>query len=58
LRDLYATLGRVLREHGRGWRLAMLSADRALDGHTGLRFNERLRTSNGGIPVRVVETQG
>lgn len=58
LRDLYATLGRVMREQGRGWRLAMLSADRALDGHTGLRFSERLRTSNGGIPVRVVEAQG
>lgn len=58
LRDLYATLGRVLREQGRGWRLAMLSADRALDGHTGLRFVERLRTSNGGIPVRVVEARG
>ncbi|WKW10973.1 THUMP domain-containing protein [Pseudogemmatithrix spongiicola] len=58
LRDLYATLGRVLREQGRGWRFAMLSADRALDGHTGLRFTERLRTSNGGIPVRVVEAQG
>lgn len=58
LRDLYATLGRVLREQGRGWRLAMLSADRALEGHAGLRFSERLRTSNGGIPVRVVEAQG
>ncbi|HRQ78534.1 MAG TPA: hypothetical protein PLY94_08030, partial [Gemmatimonadaceae bacterium] len=58
LRDLYATLGRVLRERGRGWRLAMLSADRALEGHTGLRFAERLRTSNGGIPVRVIEAQG
>lgn len=58
LRDLYATLGRVLREPGRGWRLAMLSADRALEGHTGLRFTERLRTSNGGISVRVVEAQG
>jgi putative N6-adenine-specific DNA methylase len=57
LRDLYATLGRVLREQGRGWRLAMLSADRALEGHTGLRFTERLRTRNGGIPVRVVEAQ-
>lgn len=57
LRDLYSTLGRVMREQGRGWRLAMLSADRALDGHTGLRFTERLRTSNGGIPVRVVEAR-
>lgn len=57
LRDLYATLGRAMREQGRGWRLAMLSADRALDGHTGLRFTERLRTSNGGISVRVVVAQ-
>lgn len=57
LRDLYATLGRVMREQGRGWRVAMLSADRALEGHTGLRFTERLRTSNGGIPVRVVEAR-
>lgn len=58
LRDLYATLGRVMREQGKGWRLAMLSADRMLEGHTGLRFTERLRTSNGGIAVRVVEAQG
>ena len=57
LRDLYATLGRVMREQGRGWRLAMLSADRVLEGHAQLRFTERLRTSNGGIPVRVVEAQ-
>lgn len=57
LRNLYATLGRVMREQGRGWRLAMLSADRALDGHTQLRFTDRLRTSNGGIAVRVVEAQ-
>jgi putative N6-adenine-specific DNA methylase len=55
LRDLYARLGQVMREQGNGWRVAMLSADRALEGHTGLRFTERLRTSNGGIQVRVVE---
>ncbi len=54
LRDLYARFGQVARTHCAGWHVAMLSADRALDGHTGLRFTERLKTSNGGIPVRLV----
>lgn len=55
LRDLYARLGQIIRQSGRGWRLGMISADRQLEGHTGLRFAERVRTSNGGIPVRIIE---
>lgn len=55
LRDLYARLGQVIRQSGRGWRLGMISADRQLEGHTGLRFAERVRTSNGGISVRIIE---
>jgi putative N6-adenine-specific DNA methylase len=55
LRDLYARLGQVMRAHGRGWRVAMLSADKALEGHAGLKFRDVVRTTNGGIPVRVVE---
>lgn len=54
LRDLYARFGQVVRERCVGWRIAMLSADKALEGHTGLRFQDVLRTSNGGIPVRLV----
>lgn len=54
LRDLYSRLGQVVRARGAGWRVALLSADRALEGHTGLRFTEALKTSNGGIPVRLV----
>lgn len=54
LRDLYATLGRVHRERRPGWRLAMLGADRMLEGQVGVRFREVLRTTNGGLPVRVV----
>lgn len=54
LRDLYARLGQVARAQCPGWRVALLSADRTLDGHTGLDFREVLRTSNGGIPVRLV----
>jgi putative N6-adenine-specific DNA methylase len=55
LRDLYARFGQVMRAHAAGWRVAMLSADRALDGHTGLGFRDLVRTSNGGIPVRIIE---
>ena len=54
LRDLYARFGQVARTVCPGWRVALLSADRALEGHTGLRFTEALKTSNGGLAVRVV----
>lgn len=57
LRDLYARLGQLMRTQGKGWRVGLLSADKQLDGHTGLRFAERVRTSNGGIPVRIIEAQ-
>ena len=56
LRDLYATLGRVVRERRPNWHLAMLSADRMLDAQTKLSLSEILRTTNGGIPVRIVRT--
>ncbi len=55
LRDLYARLGQVMRASPKGWRIAMISADRTLDGHTGLRWTERVRTGNGGLPVRIIE---
>lgn len=54
LRNLYSALGRTLRERCPGWTLALLSADRMLEGHTGLPFDDAFRTSNGGIPVRLV----
>ena len=53
LRDLYAALGRTLRGAGAGWTLALLSADRRLEGHIGIALREVLRTQNGGIPVRL-----
>ena len=56
LRNLYATLGRVLRARRPEWRLTMLSEDRMLEGQTGMRLEEILRTTNGGIPVRVVRS--
>jgi 23S rRNA G2445 N2-methylase RlmL len=54
LRDLFARLGQVARERFGGWQVALLSADPELESHVGLRFEERIRTSNGGIPVRLV----
>jgi putative N6-adenine-specific DNA methylase len=54
LRDLYAAFGRLLRERRPGWSLAFLGADRALEGQLQLALEEVLRTTNGGIPVRVL----
>jgi len=54
LRDLYARLGRVLRERFGGWSITMLSASRLFETQMGLRFSLIARTNNGGIPVRIV----
>ena len=54
LRDLFARLGQVARAKCAGWRVALLSADRALDAQTALPFTEVFATSNGGIAVRLV----
>jgi len=53
LRDLYAALGRTLRARCPGWTLALLSPDPGLDRQVGVPLEEALRTSNGGIPVRL-----
>jgi putative N6-adenine-specific DNA methylase len=54
LRNLYSALGRVARAKCPGWTLALLSAERKLEGQVGLPFRDALSTSNGGIPVRLV----
>ena len=54
LRNLYAQLGNLLRTKRPGWQLAMLSADKTLERQLKLPLEEKLRTKNGGIPVRVV----
>jgi putative N6-adenine-specific DNA methylase len=51
LRDLYASIGGALRGPLAGWSLGLLVADRSLAAQTGLSFEERFATSNGGIPV-------
>jgi putative N6-adenine-specific DNA methylase len=54
LRNLYATLGRFGGRRMPGWTLALLSANRQLEIQTGVRCTETLRTTNGGIPVRLI----
>ncbi len=54
LRSLYAALGHVMQDRRPHWRLAMLVNDRVLQGQVGMRFREVFRTTNGGIPVRMV----
>lgn len=54
LRNLYAALGRTLRTRAPEWTLALLSPDAGLERQVGFPLEEVLRTSNGGIPVRLV----
>jgi putative N6-adenine-specific DNA methylase len=54
LRNLYAQIGNVARRRRPGWRLALLSAERALERQVNVDFRECFATRNGGIPVRLV----
>jgi putative N6-adenine-specific DNA methylase len=54
VRDLWAQLGNVLRAHARGWRVALLSPDPALDRQLRLPVKSVATTTNGGIPVRLI----
>ncbi|MFN0099245.1 MAG: class I SAM-dependent RNA methyltransferase [Gemmatimonadaceae bacterium] len=53
LRDLFARFGQLIASRAAGWQVALLSADRTLDDQMRLDFEERFKTSNGGIPVRL-----
>ena len=54
LRNLYSQIGNIRRAKRPAWRLAMLAADVRLAGHTEPAMQERFRTVNGGIPVRLL----
>ena len=54
LRDLYASLGKLVTQRLDGWTVALLTANPRHDHATGLDWREVLRTSNGGIPVRLI----
>jgi putative N6-adenine-specific DNA methylase len=57
LRDLYASLGNVARGKLDGWRVALVSANRQLEGQTKLALEPVVAFSNGGIKVRLVSTR-
>ena len=57
MRNLYAQLGKVLRQRCAGWRVALLVSDVELEHHTGLKFQPIARFSNGGIKVRLVQAE-
>ncbi len=54
LRNLYAQLGKVVRSTFAGWYLALVTADAGLERQLGVGLRPLLRTSNGGIRVRVM----
>ncbi len=54
LRDLFAALGNLAEERLPQWTIAWFSANPRLAAATGLSFEERFRTTNGGIPVRLL----
>jgi len=54
LRNLYAQLGRIVREAAPGYRIALLSAEKGLESQLKIDLEESFRTTNGGIPVRLV----
>jgi putative N6-adenine-specific DNA methylase len=58
LRNLYAQLGKVIRSRIPTWNVALISADQALERQTGLNLKPVLKTSNGGIKVRVMLANG
>jgi putative N6-adenine-specific DNA methylase len=54
VRDLWAQLGNVLRRRAPGWRVTLLSPDAALERQLQIPMHVVTRTTNGGIPVRIV----
>ena len=57
VRNLYAQLGKVVRRHCRGWRLALYSPSAGLTSQLALPSSELFRTSNGGIRVSAVAAE-
>ncbi len=54
VRDLWAQLGNLLRRRAPGWRVTLLSPDPALERQLRIPMHVVARTTNGGIPVRIV----
>jgi putative N6-adenine-specific DNA methylase len=57
VRDLWAQLGNVLRRRAPGWHVTLLSPDASLERQLQIPMRVVARTTNGGIPVRIVAGQ-
>lgn len=57
IQKLYRELGAWLRQRLVRWKVALLSSDTRFDSQLGLRTKELFRTSNGGIPIRLLLAQ-
>lgn len=53
---LYATLGQVLREHFKGWRLGLVTSDRKLAHATGLTLQPGPPIPHGGLKVQLFQS--
>jgi putative N6-adenine-specific DNA methylase len=58
LRDLFAQVGHLMRHRLPGWRLGLLSANPMLERQLDLPLATSWTSINGGIPVRLVVTEG
>jgi len=54
LRNLYAQFGKVLRSKCPGWQVTLLSSSLPLIRNTGLRFDQGIPLSHGGLRVRIL----
>ncbi len=54
LRNLYAQFGKVLRAKCPGWQVALLSSSLPLTRNTGLRFDQGISLSHGGLRIRIL----
>ncbi|MEL6547122.1 MAG: class I SAM-dependent RNA methyltransferase, partial [Myxococcota bacterium] len=58
LRNLYATLGRVLKERFQGWRVGLITSERSLAHATGLPFKKPSPpVPHGGLRVQLYQTR-
>lgn len=58
LRDVYASLGNLMRGPLAAWRLGFITSDPALAGATGLPLEEVLETTTGGLRIRLYARGG
>jgi len=57
LRNLYAQLGKILIEKFIGWTITLITNDIVIAGHSGIKFEPLLKTTNGGIDTYFLQAK-